>query len=174
MNIKLSIKINEKTTLKKFSRIAEAFPELWEKLKEKEQRTVKGFDLYAMSIENFCKMILNNDTAAAFPEFNNKRLKVLRFIRINNTIKKQIHEFQSFLDKTNIPYTAEIRACNMNTIEYTVEEGILITMKEFYNLENLEKAQKMTVYEYCIARKCNYNQYVFNRNQEKRLKNARK
>ena len=174
MNIKLSISVNEKTSLRKFSRAAAAFPELWEKLQKNEQRTVKGFDFYAMSIENFCKIILNNDIAAAFPEINSKRMKVLRFVRIQNTIRNQIRDFQNFLDKTNIPYTAEIRACNMNTIEYTAEEGILITLKEFYGLDNLEKAQKMTVYEYCIARKCNYNQYVFNRNQEKRLKNARK
>jgi hypothetical protein len=167
MNIKLSINVNEKTSLRKFSKAAAAFPELWEKLQENEQRTVKGFDFYAMSIENFCKIIMNDDIAAAFPEINSKRMKVLRFVRIQNTIRNQIRDFQNFLDKTNIPYTAEIRACNMNTIEYTAEE-------EFYGLDNLEKAQKMTVYEYCIARKCNYNQYVFNKNQEKRLKNARK
>ena len=115
-----------------------------------------GFDFFALSCGDLCLLMDNR-----FPESWSEKYKditVKDWCKLVNSVKDGINGFAAFLEKTTPPTTQEQRMAQSGLMNTTAEEMILLTMKDFYNLHGLEEAQKMTIYEFYVARKAIYNQ----------------
>ena len=75
-----------------------------------------------------------------------------------NGLRASIARLQNFMEKTTPPVTSSQRGMMAGVLEASAEEAVLLTCKDFYALHGLEDAQKLTVYEYMIARKAIYNE----------------
>lgn len=73
-------------------------------------------------------------------------------------LRAAIERFANFMRNTTPPMTQAQKRLLSGLLETTAEEAVLLTCKDFYALHGLEDAQKLTVYEYMIARKAIYNE----------------
>lgn len=89
---------------------------------------------------------------------------VKEFVAMCTSVELAMKNFATFLESTIPPTTPEQRAAAVGTLDMSLEEAVLLTCKEFYGLHNLEDAQKLTVYEYMIARKSIYNEKLVSYN----------
>ena len=128
------------------------YPEQFYKLKEK-WRAVDAVQIGALTVRDLCEIF-----EYGYPVTYCKDFTVRRFVEVVTSIEAQIEGFKNFLDRTTPPMTAQQRMCMQGLEEMTIEECILLTCKDFYNLKTLEDAQKLSVYEYIIARKSIYNE----------------
>lgn len=136
-----------------------AYPDTYAKLVEKWPQTDGTFDFYAMSVRDLCE-IYNGGMPSRLVD----GITVRNFVVLNNTIKEKMEEFANFLEKTLPPMTEDQKKAQGGLLDNSIEEAILLTCKQYYGLHSLEEAQKLTVYEYMIARKATYNErrYEYN------------
>lgn len=73
-------------------------------------------------------------------------------------LRAAVERFANFMRNTTPPVTQAQRRLLAGMLDTSAEESILLTCKDFYSLHGLEDAQKLTVYEYMIARKAIYNE----------------
>lgn len=76
------------------------------------------------------------------------------------SLKEGLENFTKFMDKTQPPVTIEQQRMTSGIIKGNLEEAVLWTLKTAFTLSGLEAAQKLTVYEYAVARKNIYNEAV--------------
>lgn len=77
-----------------------------------------------------------------------------------NAYEVGLQIFTEFLEATEPQVTAKERNLLAGLAKTNVEEYVLWTLKECYNLQGFEDAHKLTVYEYKTARKNIYNDSV--------------
>lgn len=80
------------------------------------------------------------------------------FARAINSLREGMELFLKFMERTTPPETIYQKKMSAGTLPANIEEAVLWTMKNTYTLHGLEDAQKLTVYEYMIARKEAYNE----------------
>lgn len=115
----------------------------------------KRFDLLAMTCGELCTLIDGGVPESLRRMSDNCTLR--QYCRLVRSIRDGVRGFMSFLEKTTPPQTPLQRQSATGLIEITMEESVLLTLKSFYNLHSLEDAQRMSVYEYMIARRSEYN-----------------
>lgn len=81
------------------------------------------------------------------------------------SLKAGLEAFTKFMEATIPPVTIEQKNMTAGTLKGNLEEAVLWTMKTAFTLTGLEAAQKLTVYEYEVARKNIYNEAVVIYNQ---------
>ena len=87
------------------------------------------------------------------------------FARALNSLRDGMERFVKFMEQTTPPETPYQKKMERGTLPANIEEAVLWTLKDTYTLHGLEDAQKLTVYEYMIARKNAYNEAVVAYNQ---------
>lgn len=87
------------------------------------------------------------------------------FARAVNSLRKGMEQFVKFMERTTPPETMYQKKMTSGTLPANIEEAVLWTLKNTYTLHGLEDAQKLTVYEYMIARKEAYNEALVAYNQ---------
>jgi len=143
----------------KWSRVAYYFnanPQAFDLLLEQVKGGLYGFSFYEMTCAELCYLLDNR-----FPpewEKKYKDITVKQYCELTNSIKDGINGFEAFLSKTEPPMTPEQRNSMVGLLDTTIEEMILLQLKDFFSLHSLEDAQKLTVSEFMIARKATYNQ----------------
>lgn len=80
------------------------------------------------------------------------------FARAVNSLRAGMEQFVKFMERTMPPETMYQKKMTSGTLPANIEEAVLWTLKNTYTLHGLEDAQKLTVYEYMIARKEAYNE----------------
>lgn len=80
-------------------------------------------------------------------------------------VKEGLDRFMKFMEETTPPITVEQKKMTKGVLSGNIEESVLMTLKSCFSLHGLEDAQKLTVYEYMVARKEVYNEAVVNYNQ---------
>lgn len=80
-------------------------------------------------------------------------------------VRKGLERFAKFMEETTPPVTVEQKRMAKGVLSGNIEESVLMTLKSCFSLHGLEDAQKLTVYEYMVARKEVYNEAVVNYNQ---------
>lgn len=150
--MKVEIDINEKWSKVApfFARYPQAVDIVAGRVGEKEVQ------LEAMTVRDFCEAIdgrvperLKKEYAAA---------TVGEWCAMQKGLVSSLKRLAGFMDKTTPPQTPEQKKMRTGLLEMSAEEAILLTCKDFYQLHGLEEAQKLTVYEYMIARKAVYNE----------------
>lgn len=84
---------------------------------------------------------------------------------ILNTLSDGLKAFTAFMEGTVPPQTLNQKRLGKGMMQGNTEEAVLWTLKNCYTLHGLEDAQKLTIYEYKIARKSQYNDAVVAYNQ---------
>lgn len=117
------------------------------------------YNIGALTIMDLCQVFEHG-----YPLRLSEGVSVKEFVTMCTSIELAMKNFSTFLESTIPPTTPEQRAAAVGTLEMSLEEAVLLTCKEFYGLHNLEDAQKLTVYEYMIARKSIYNERLVSYN----------
>ena len=85
------------------------------------------------------------------------------FIRVSNTFEVGTKNFeQLILDTTRT--NSDEKAAQAGLAAVTTEEAMLTFLRGYFNLQSLEAAQQLTLYEYCTARKLSFNDAKFQKN----------
>lgn len=87
------------------------------------------------------------------------------FARAVNSLRSGMEQFVKFMERTTPPETMYQKKMTSGTLPANIEEAVLWTLKNTYTLHGLEDAQKLTVYEYMIARKEAFNDAMVAYNQ---------
>ena len=171
VDLNIKFKFTEKTRMCDIKDIISMYPNVIDASLEKYQNYFENFDFFSITILQFCKLLFQDDVASIFPQFNDSKITFFEYLKIINTLKISLKKVEEFIKNTEIKLTSIENFCSSGQIQYSSEEAILITLKDFYNLHSLEEAQKLTVYEYIVARKYNYNKNIYEKNQQRYYKN---
>lgn len=110
----------------------------------------------AMTVKDLCEILDGRIPAAIQGKANGWTVKEMA--EAVNGLKRSMEGLESFMERTVPPVTPSQRGMLAGVLETTAEEAVLLTCRDFYQLHGLEDAQKLTVYEYMIARKAIYNE----------------
>lgn len=119
----------------------------------------KPYNLGELSVLDLCQVFEHG-----YPLRLADGVTVKEFVTMCTSVELAMKNFASFLESTIPPTTPDQRAAAVGTLDTSLEEAVLLTCKEFYGLHNLEDAQKLTVYEYMIARKSIFNERLVSYN----------
>lgn len=147
-------------------------PEILAKLREKIKGGLAGFDFFSLNCGELCQLI-DGKMPNKLIEMAEK-LNVKNYCKLLNSIHDGLKGLQTFCEKTDPPATAMQRRAATGLMETTPEEAILLAVKSFYNLHSLEEAQKLTVYEYMIARKSEFNRITAEYNMQRIIEMSHK
>lgn len=86
--------------------------------------------------------------------------------RLIRSLREGLDRFTDFMERTKPPVTVNAKKISSGTLKGNLEEAVLWTLREAFDLHGLEDAQKLTVYEYMVARKQVYNDAVVAYNRE--------
>lgn len=81
-----------------------------------------------------------------------------RWCEAVNGYRRKMLGFVEFMRRTTPPMSPRAREASGGLLELTMEEGVLVSLTQFYGLHSLEDAQKLTIAEYMIMRKTQYNE----------------
>ena len=144
----------------------DANPGAFELLKKKWEST-DAVSFGELTILDLCQIC-----ERGYPERFANVLTVKAFVKVCNSIEFQLNGFYKFLEDTVPPASQAAHSAAAGLLEMGLEESILLTCKSFYNLHSLEDAQKLTIYEYMIARKMQYNEKKFSYNMDMRVSSS--
>lgn len=109
----------------------------------------------AMTVKDLCELL-----DGRIPSTLSRDVTVREWGEMVNGLRNSLEGFANFMKRTTPPMTAAQKKLMGGVLETTSEEAVLLTCKDFYNLHTLEEAQKLSVYEYMIARKAIYNERI--------------
>lgn len=162
----MKIIFDSKTLLRKMQPKLMVFPEILTEAKKKitDQISHEIFDFFGMTVAEFLRLKEN-----ILPEKVNKFLKRRKttffdYIRLLNAFDMGAKAFQQILEDTTIQNDADEEMARVGLVDLTTEEAMLTFLKDYFNLQNLEKAQELTIYEYIVARKVTFNAAKFQKN----------
>lgn len=150
----------------------ERYPQLIDQLCEVITDFDEKFNFDTISIKGLLELAGGNIPEEVRVGFRGKN--VGQVIRRINSLRKGMNDFVQFLEATTPPDSADSILLRRGVLPSNIEEAILWTLKEAYTLNGLEAAQRLTVYEYKIARKQVYNAAIININSFRKLKNGSK
>lgn len=78
-----------------------------------------------------------------------------------------IEEFAAVLKRLSIPQTAEQKQAQKNCLPVDWQEGMLVFARKYFGLHNFADAEKITIGDFLIAKKDDYNTAIFERNLHK-------
>lgn len=141
-----------------------AMDALLEVVKERD----KHFQLQSLTCGDLC-VLLEGGVPKSVAEMA-ANYTVRQYFQLVNAIRESVKAFGAFLERTNPPQTQTQRQAASGLLEITIEENVLLLLKSFYGLHSLEDAQRMSVYEYMIARRAEYNRQRAEYNMSTRIK----
>lgn len=96
---------------------------------------------------------------------NMKACSLQDWCELVNGVRDGLAKFTEFMEATTPPVSPMQKKITKGILSSNIEESVLMTLKVCYSLHGLEDAQRLTVYEYMIARKEVYNEAVVAYNQ---------
>ena len=162
----MKIVFDRKTSLRKMKPMIIIFPEIIEKAKEMITDIISRsiFDFFGMTIAEFLRL-----QEQILPDKVNRFLARRKttfhdYIKIVNAFEHGAKSFEAIIEDTTIPAEPDEESARSGLLDITTEEAMLTSMKDFFGLTSLEKAQSLTLYEYVTARKVMYNNAKFQKN----------
>jgi hypothetical protein len=162
----MEIIFDRKTKLRKMQSMIICFPEIIEKAKNEIKDTLPHyvFDFFSISVADFLRL-QENIMPEKVQKFLSKRTTTFYdYIKLVNTFEQGAKAFEQILVDTTIQAEADEESARAGLLEITTEEAMLTFLLDFYKLQSLEQAQKMTLYEYITARKISFNNSKFQKN----------
>lgn len=157
--VKFSVQPSERWD--KIAPFFDAHPEAMEQLLSPFQPTEVVFE--ALTVKSMLEAV-----SGKMPEELAKSLtgcSVEKWCGVILGLRDGLAKFVKFMEDTTPPVTVEQKRMTKGVLSGNIEESVLMTLKSCFSLHGLEDAQKLTVYEYMVARKEVYNEAIVNYNQ---------
>ena len=153
MRQKVSYSIKGDDKWSEVSWFFDAYPDRLGELAVRFTEKDESVDFFQWTVGDLCEIYDHG-----IPKARTDGLTVAEFMALRNTVADKMKDLSTFLENTVPPSTESQRKAQNGTLDMSVEEAILLTCRNFYDLHSLEDAQKLTIYEYMIARKSVYNE----------------
>ena len=153
MGQKVSYSIKGDDKWSEVSWFFDAYPDRLGELAVRFTEKDESVDFFQWTVGDLCEIYDHG-----IPKARTDGLTVAEFMALRNTVADKMKDLSTFLENTVPPSTESQRKAQNGTLDMSVEEAILLTCRNFYDLHSLEDAQKLTIYEYMIARKSVYNE----------------
>ena len=153
MGQKVSYSIKGDDKWSEVSWFFDAYPDRLGELSVRFTERDESVDFFSWTVGDLCEIYDHG-----IPKARTDGLTVAEFMALRNTVADKMKDLSTFLENTVPPSTESQRKAQSGTLDMSVEEAILLTCRNFYDLHSLEDAQKLTIYEYMIARKSVYNE----------------
>ena len=162
----MKIIFDSKTKLKAMQPKMIIFPQLIDEAKKKitDILPYKVFDFFGMTVAEFLQLQESKLPKVIQKLLSKRKATFYDFIRVSNTFEIGTKNFEQLILDTTLEPTADEKAAQAGLAEVTTEEAMLTFLRDYYNLQSLEAAQKLTLYEYKIARKKSFNDAKFQKN----------
>jgi hypothetical protein len=169
--MRLAIDLNEKLT--DIQAKLMVYPEIIEQSRKQVTSILDGsiFSFFEMTVAEFLQLQENKMPQKIDAILKNPKTSFKTYLQILNTFEKGTKAFENVLEKTTIEQSMDDRIASNGLLELTPEESMLNFVKDFFNLHNFEEAQKITIYEYIIAKKIHFNSMKFQKNMTELQKN---
>lgn len=136
----------------------DAHPDAFDQLRASITERDNSVNFDTLTVKSLIQLVLGRRVDEL--EQTRKSATVGEWVALTNTLAVNLEEFGQFLDDTKPKTTPQAQKLMSGTLPSGIEEAILWTLRESYTLQNLEDAQKLTIYEYKLARKEKYNESV--------------
>ena len=153
--VKYSVKLSDRWEDVRlfFEEYPNAFAELREHVT---QRDSINFD--TLRVRSLLEMVAGRTPTELIPRRNAATIE--EWCAVMNALEDGMEDFVKFMEKTTPPVTPQQMRVERGMLDANIEEAILWTLRGNYSLHGLEDAQKLTIYEYKIARKHAYNEAI--------------
>ena len=125
--------------------------------------TLEGFNFETLSVGAMLEACVGKIPQELTTKYGGGDVET--FARAVNSLRAGMDQFVKFMERTTPPETIYQKKMSAGTLPANIEEAVLWTLKNTYTLHGLEDAQRLTVYEYMIARKEAYNEALVAFNQ---------
>lgn len=140
----------------------EAYPDAMAELRQYvTQRDGLNFD--TLTVKSLLEMVAGLTPTELIARRN--AATVEEWCAVMNDLEAGMADFVKFMERTTPPTTPQQLKIERGMLDANIEEAILWTLRGNYSLHGLEDAQKLTIYEYKIARKHAYNEAIAAYNQ---------
>lgn len=78
-----------------------------------------------------------------------------------------IADFGKILERLVIPQTPEQKQASVNCLPVEWQEGMLVFVRAYFGLKSFSEAESVTIGDYLLAKKDEYNTNIFQRNMAK-------
>lgn len=75
-----------------------------------------------------------------------------------------LNDFGKILERLVIPQTPEQKQASANCLPVEWQEGILVFVRAYFGLKSFAEAENVTIGDYLLAKKDEYNSTIFQRN----------
>lgn len=75
-----------------------------------------------------------------------------------------LNDFGKILERLVIPQTPEQKQANANCLPVEWQEGMLVFVRSYFGLKSFGEAENVTIGDYILAKKDEYNSTIFQRN----------
>jgi hypothetical protein len=158
--VKYSVKLSDRWEAVRF--FFEAYPDAFAELRQHvTQRDTLNFD--TLTVRSLLEMVAGRTPTELIPRRD--FATVAEWCALMNALEDGMTDFVKFMERTTPPTTPQQLKIERGMLDANIEEAILWTLRGNYSLHGLEDAQKMTIYEYKIARKHAYNEAIAAYNQ---------
>lgn len=84
-----------------------------------------------------------------------------------DVFKAFMTDFGKILEKLVIPQTPEQKQASANCLPVEWQEGMLVFVRSYFGLKSFTEAENITIGDYLLAKKDEYNTAIFQRNMAK-------
>lgn len=81
--------------------------------------------------------------------------------------QKFVDDFSKILEKLVVPQTPEQKQASANCLPVEWQEGMLVFVRAYFGLKSFGEAENVTIGDYLLAKKDEYNTAIFQRNMAK-------
>lgn len=78
-----------------------------------------------------------------------------------------VEDFGKILERLVIPQTPEQKQASSNCLPVEWQEGMLVFVRSYFGLKSFSEAENVTIGDYLLAKKDEYNTAIFQRNMAK-------
>jgi hypothetical protein len=83
------------------------------------------------------------------------------------TFRDFVADFCKILERLVIPQTPEQKQASANCLSVEWQEGMLVFVRAYFGLKSFAEAENVTIGDYLLAKKDDYNANIFQRNMAK-------
>ena len=162
----MQIIFDKETPLRKMQPKMLIFPEIVPEAKKKITEVINPviFDYFGMTVSEFLQLQENILPAKVEKFIKRRKTTFFDYIKILNSFDHGILALEKIVKDTTIQSSFDEESAKVGLIDLTTEEAMLSFLQSHYQLQSLEAAQKLTLYEYITARKVAFNQAKFQKN----------
>lgn len=157
----MQLKVTKKSKLRDFIGFINLFPTVLPEMRKQYPKKITGFDFFTLTIKELLEAMQGKYPKRLTKGRIGYNAKVIKYLELINSFYSGIEILNEKIQETTPVMDIKSTAAAAALLEYSPEEAILLSVRDFYGIHNLENCQQLTLYEYIIARKAKYNEITY-------------